>query len=561
MALEPRHVLAGRYRFVRRVEKARAPAWFAIDEETGRPVVASVIPQDRAPALANAVGLAHPHLAALLHVVLDATLDSFPPEVSVRSPSPIAVVEHITGEVLSAKGALAIGARDDRVRQVEAFAKLVSAVSALHRRSVFHGAISPLSVVVGRSDGGTVPLLTQLLMPPMSWFASPERAKSGPSIVDDVWAMYSLLYAVLSGHATLDSVARTGRDPERWRDEASSPNEGELRELVVRGLHRAPEDRIISLADLEADLVVWLAHEGVRDSPLEAESPSFEGDLDARASPPPAIEIGSFDEEDIPPSEPPALDPAPDLRRAVESDQRLTIPAGAAYSGVVATEVEKKPPPPLSRAEPSPSPSNQEIAAATFTPKRIRAVVIAVAAMAIVIEAFMALASSDPRPTASSSESASAPLHSTPLASATASSAALSVREIKSAQIPISAPDTTNPTACATSFFPDGTFAVTQDLAYICAPMDGTHRRQEALYEPRHRRRRPRDRRNERMGAPRMVRARRLCRHSRCVLPRRQTHSAPSVEPPCDPLGPDARSIGGGGGHGRGFRSARARVR
>ena len=249
--------LAGRYRYLRRVEAARnAVVWFAVDEDTEAPVVATLLAAPRAHAFTRSIGVTDPHLAAVLEIVREPEAAEMPPGVSHRGSS-VVVAEHVAGEALY--GVLRSGALR-RTEAVRCVMGLASALAALHRRSAVHGAVSPLSVIHGRDDGGATPILTQLLMPSLGAFASPERAQNGgTSELDDVWALHATLYAALTGSAPVRVEGNKGRLVVELKPMGHFGYPDDILDgVIARGLNKSVKERTRAAEQLEADLVVWL---------------------------------------------------------------------------------------------------------------------------------------------------------------------------------------------------------------------------------------------------------------------------------------------------------------
>lgn len=192
----PTALLSGRYRFKSRLDAGtKAPTWLAVDEKSGKEVVASALATARVAALIGVVGLRHPHLAGIVEVVDAPEADALPP----GSPAGAAVVvgEHVSGKTLHQ--ALKT-ARLTPAEAVTLWIRLCQGVAALHASGGAHGAISPRSIVVEPTGGRQAPILTQLLAPTSGAYCAPERLQGrGPSAADDAWALHAVLFSALTG--------------------------------------------------------------------------------------------------------------------------------------------------------------------------------------------------------------------------------------------------------------------------------------------------------------------------------------------------------------------------
>lgn len=199
--------LAGRYAFERYLPTAsRVPVWLAIDTQTERTVVIKLLRSERAAVLESAVGLHHPHLAELLHVVPAPRPWEMPPAVPASPGQAAVVAEHLPGRTL--RDVLGAGRPAPEVATLWV-THVASAVAASHAAGAVHGAISPRSVLVATSPEQTSPVLTRLVAPTDAAYCSlPRLDGRGPSAQDDVWALSCTLFAALTCRAPYHGESR-----------------------------------------------------------------------------------------------------------------------------------------------------------------------------------------------------------------------------------------------------------------------------------------------------------------------------------------------------------------
>jgi len=230
--------LAGRYRYLRGLRGASSGLiWLASDSVAGRTVVVSSVTPIRVAGLKNGLGLTHLHLATLLDLFDDISPGQIPGRVALRPGMAIAVAEHIAGQTLHERlesTPLSLH------RAVGVVANIANALQALHAKGSVHGALSPRSMVVLRNDGGVVPVLTNLRAAANGAYCSPERVRGGgPSTDDDVWALYSTLFAAMTGDAPFEGKTR--------EELAASILSGTVPNLVVHGVDDPDLQEIIRL--------------------------------------------------------------------------------------------------------------------------------------------------------------------------------------------------------------------------------------------------------------------------------------------------------------------------
>lgn len=255
--------LAGRYAFVRRVPGThRTLIWIARDRETGRLVVASVLPGPRAAGLEPALFLDHPHAASLLSVLEAPSPEEIPEEEPLLPDNRVAVAEYVEGRSLQDRldaGPITVESAVDWVQSV------ADVLTVLHNHAAVHGAISTKTVVVVRPNQGSVPILAHLISPPSGAYCSPERVTgSGPSEADDTWALAVVLYTALSRHTPFHGATRTelARAIVRGNPPPIHGVDPGFGGILSRALSADLERRFASAAEFGAALRIWMERAG-----------------------------------------------------------------------------------------------------------------------------------------------------------------------------------------------------------------------------------------------------------------------------------------------------------
>ena len=299
----PETPLAGRYRFVRRIQAGQKTiAWLVSDQRSDRQLVAAALGASRLKALKPALGVRHKYLASIVEIVEDPDPAEIPGDGALVRAAAVALAEIVSGLTLhdQLKGG-SLGVSDS----VAVLAGVCDASQALHDVNAAHGAISPRSILIAPSEPRPTPVLLQLVAPTSGAYSTPERLLGqGPTAEDDVWALHASLYASLTGSAPFDGTSKDAlvtamKSNQRQPLSAFGIDEPSLQTLIDRGLDGDSSRRTQSVRELKQGLYDWLrARVPQRDSLSEIAPPSLDWDDPApviESAPPIAL---YSDEED-----------------------------------------------------------------------------------------------------------------------------------------------------------------------------------------------------------------------------------------------------------------------
>ncbi len=472
-------LLAGRYVYLRPVRGTqRTIIWVARDQETRTSVVASVLSPGRVAGLERAIGLAHPHAAAVLAVIDRFQPDEVPSDEPPAADSKIVIAEYVEGRSLQQRldaGPVALESA------VEWTASIADALARLHARGAVHGALSPRSLLVIRPEPAVVPVLTHLLVPPSGAYCSPERVTGeGPSEADDVWALAATLYTALARRPPFQGASRTelARAIVAGTPRPLDDIDLDLWTIVARALSLDARARFESAAAFRDALADWTEMTGRRSvgdfAPVEAlvgmtEEPPNVGDLSlvaALARPDSAEAMAPLQ---VPtPSFRPSFDPEahsdPSELRPPDGAPTLLSANAAGQSPISTTAVVSSP-------------------GAAGARRKSAAVAGALAAVAAASAALFVYTRERPPATTVASPPAAARRSGTaePGATATAAteahatapaaaSAAVASAAAPSASAPAAAPGDVN--ACAIGTLPEGTIGDAPELGFLCTDID-----------------------------------------------------------------------------------------
>jgi len=255
---EPHPLLGGRYSLERPLSSSDGgQRWMAIEASSGRLVVVALAEPGRLSTFGR--GVTHRHLVALIEVVKEVSPQAFPASVSMPLGAGYAVAEHLPGRSL--RSLLESGPLHP-AKAVAWTLRLADAVQALHAAGAVHGAISPRSVIAEPTGRAIVPVLAQLIAPPVGAFCPPERLRGAPETAsDDVWGLCATLYTMLTGKlpfagATRDAILRsmTGKPAPLSTHGVAEPV---LQEILSRGLLGERRMRASDLNELQSLLDNW----------------------------------------------------------------------------------------------------------------------------------------------------------------------------------------------------------------------------------------------------------------------------------------------------------------
>jgi hypothetical protein len=257
----PKSLLLGRFAHQGFLKSQRGHRSFvALEADTGRRVVASVVLPGQLANLEAARGLAHRHLAQVID--LSRALDTavVPEKLDAPAGAGVAIAELVPGRTLHR----VLGGKPmSPAKAVACMLRIVDAVGALHARGAFHGAISPFSVIAEPEDRAIAPVLSQLVVSSVAPYCPPERLKGAPSSPsDDVWALFATLYTALTGQApfaapTRDALARQMLAGKPKPLQAFGVDEPALAEILERGLSSDRRQRLVDLPELTKLLNGW----------------------------------------------------------------------------------------------------------------------------------------------------------------------------------------------------------------------------------------------------------------------------------------------------------------
>jgi hypothetical protein len=149
-------------------------------------------------------------------------------------------------------------------RAVAWILRVAEALRSLHARGAAHGAISPFSILATVRGRAISPVVSQLLLPQLGIFASPERLTGeGPSPSDDLWALGVLLYTLVTGSRPYqgDSPAALLKNIHEGNPKpflsVSGPFLRELEVIAMRGLVPQRRRRPASIDDVIDALDRW----------------------------------------------------------------------------------------------------------------------------------------------------------------------------------------------------------------------------------------------------------------------------------------------------------------
>lgn len=211
--------------------------------------------------LAAARGAAHRYLASVIDVIDGPDSQAFPLTPPIAAGTQAIVAEALRGSSLQE---LIVGERLGVDRAVAWVLRVAEALRSLHARGAAHGAVSPFSILATVRGRAISPVVSQLLLPQLGAFASPERLTGeGPSPSDDLWALGVLLYTLVTGSRPYqgDSPAALLKNIHEGKPKhfslVTGPYLRELEVIAMRGLVAQRRRRPTSIDDVIDALDRW----------------------------------------------------------------------------------------------------------------------------------------------------------------------------------------------------------------------------------------------------------------------------------------------------------------
>lgn len=430
-------------------------------------MIATVVPAGDVANLELARGLAHAHLAEILDCSTTIEPSALPEGVRAPAGSGIAVAELVPGRTLHQHLA---GKPMSPVKAVAWALRLIEAVSALHARGAFHGAISPYSVIAEPDGRAMAPVLSRLVAPAVGVYCSPERLKgAAPGPSEDVWAICATLYTALTGHHPFEGTSRDalvkemlGKRPKPLT--AWGVKEPALSEILERGLTGDRRQRVLELAELGKLLDAWERNPTAM-PPKRALLPraTSRGSLDGgiptvpSPNPPEGIVMDArtlADDEGVAPAwTPKPIElPPPDLA--------LLLPMNTPALGALTRDVRPVPPPLPPQPPPLPPVAaglpSKRVSINPFERKRRVWPLVVCAAVLSGAGVYLALGNSD----------APAPVAATPQPAAAGAAPAVTK------PAPVQRDPVEQLNSCVLSYFPEETWKEPPDFAFVCGDGD-----------------------------------------------------------------------------------------
>lgn len=258
---QPTGLLSDRYEVITKIpDGLTAYCYFAIDTAVNRAVVVRLVGSDSASWVVAARGANHRHLASVIDVIDNPGAALFPGHPTTKQRRAI-VAEVFRGTTIRSL------IRRERLvvdRSVAWILRIAEALRCLHVQGAAHGAISPYSILAFAHGRAISPVVSQLLVPPLALFTSPERlCGEGPSPSDDLWALGVLMYCLVTGSVPfqgdtpaelLKSIQETSRANLTLK---SGTHMRELESAVRRWLAPARHRRPTNIDDVIDTLDRW----------------------------------------------------------------------------------------------------------------------------------------------------------------------------------------------------------------------------------------------------------------------------------------------------------------
>jgi hypothetical protein len=424
----------------------------ATESDTGKRVIAVAVEAGQLATLEAARGVKHRHLAGIVEVVREPDPTSLPEGVALPTAGGIAVAEYVPGRTLRAQ---LEGAAMNPAKAVAWTLRLAEAVQAVHQAGAVHGAISPRSVIAEPEGRKIVPVLAQLLAPPLGALCTPERLRgSVETSADDVWALHALLFVMLTRQAPFRGASREALQKAMLTSKPRAlssfgVDEPVLDEILSRGLTGEKRLRVVDLPELIQTLDGWERDRTVmpprRSAPARPASRGLAEIVGGTALGPPRDDGVVLDDDSLPDDEgtelraiAPPLGALPDAGPATLARPAGTEPAAQAPGPAPAMPVHKR------------------VSVNPFEKKPMVWPLVALAAVAGGGGVYLAVGPAAPAESVPTVQTSSAP--------APVAAKAVQQKPRRSAA--------QERDACVASYFPEGAFSGAPSFEFVCSSRD-----------------------------------------------------------------------------------------
>ncbi len=196
-----RALLASRYELTATLESTHhAPSWVGLEISTGTLVRVATVDARELDRYRKLGGVRQLHLAGVQEVLGEVDFRELGIQSGPGRAHSLVVFEYVGGVTLH-KHLLTRG-RLEPFKAVAWVLRLIAALEAMHAVGVPHGSLSPRSVIAEPAGRVIPPILMLASAPVLAAYCSPERVRgAAPSVGDDVWALLSTMYRMVTGEA------------------------------------------------------------------------------------------------------------------------------------------------------------------------------------------------------------------------------------------------------------------------------------------------------------------------------------------------------------------------